>query len=653
MPSNFPYYGWIEDDETASTPDLIELPQESVESDEEEEDDNEEEEEEEEEEERDEDYVPPVRMERVSRNRNRNHSSNPVQSVALQGAEEVNVSTPLVPPNATEVIDVEDDYRRREQGEASSSSARRVEGEEIDHGEQQNMNDLDGACCPICMEPWSAEGDHKLCCLPCGHLYGKSCVERWIQQCGKNNAKCPQCKKKYTLSAIRVLYASRVVAVDDNTQKKVACLEDEVRSLKSRIESFENRLEYAEKSIASVLAETKTKGTCLGIASPGQVQSRPSEFIAVPGGSQGLSGRTIGSGSQGSSCCSFEFKYELLVDGARIFDMDASSSLLLIARRLPGMGGMHILTKLSLIYPDEREDIHIPHNTKAVKDLHVSPSSSRLALLASLGKKLSILSMERNNYVLTYDLPAPAWSCSWDLNCSHHIYAGLQNGMILVFDMRQTAGPIESFNGLSSHPVHTIQSLVHDSAVPYGGSTLISASSVGPCVWNTGIVGQRPSLIPGMENQGVCISLAYSPTSDDIIATFRPKVQTPNDTIASQPSFSPSLAVLGQEVQGSHVHVKRIGSSCYQSLGSILTSVNDVRLSKSVIINVENCNPFFAYGDEATRSMKVWDLSSLRVVQTLEQHQRPILDVKYKSWGTGLLGYVSEDKLELYSARLS
>ncbi|XP_042496096.1 cysteine-rich hydrophobic domain-containing protein 1-like [Macadamia integrifolia] len=86
MPSNFPYYGWIEDDETASTPDLIELPQESVEFDEEEEDDNEEEKEEEEE--RDEDYVPPVRMERVSRNRNRNHSSNPVQSVALQGAEE-------------------------------------------------------------------------------------------------------------------------------------------------------------------------------------------------------------------------------------------------------------------------------------------------------------------------------------------------------------------------------------------------------------------------------------------------------------------------------------------------------------------------------------------------------------------------------------
>ncbi|KAJ4977806.1 hypothetical protein NE237_008586 [Protea cynaroides] len=654
MPNNDPYHGWVEVDETAAAIEEEDEEEEEEGEEEEEEEDEEEEEEEEEEDEdgRDEDYVLPDRMERVSQN----HSSNSVQSVGLQGVEEVNASIPQVRQNAIEVVDVEDDYRRREQREASSSSARRVGTEEIDDVEQPYLNDLDGASCPICMEPWSAEGVHQLCCLPCGHLYGKSCIERWIRQCGRNNAKCPQCKKKYTLSAIRVLYASRIVAVDDNTQKKVVCLQEEIRSLKSRIESSEIRIERAEKKIESFFTEIKTKGTFLGIASRGQVQVRPSELIAVPGGSQGqiLSGHNISVGSQGSSCCSFEFKDELLVDGARIFDMDAYSPLLLLARRLPGMGGMHVLTKISLIYPDEREDIHLPHNTKAVRDLHVSPCSSKLALLASLGKKLSILSMERNNFVLTYDLPVPAWSCSWDLNSSHHIYAGLQNGMILVFDTRQTTGPIESIRELSSHPVHTIYSLGHDSTVPSGGRTLLSASSVGPCIWNTGVVGHRPSLVPGMENQGVCISLAYSPTSDDIMATFRPKVQTSNDAVGTQPSSSPSLTVLGQGIQGSHVHVKRMGSSFYHTVGSTSTYVNDVRLPKSIIINLENCNPLFAYGDEATRSMKIWDLSSLRVVQTLEeQHQHPILDVKYTCWGTGLLGYVSEDKLELFSPRLS
>ena len=46
---------------------------------------------------------------------------------------------------------------------------------------------------------------------------------------------------------------------------------------------------------------------------------------------------------------------------------------------------------MSLIHPHEMEDILLPSGTKAVKDLCVSPANSRLALLASLGKKLSVL----------------------------------------------------------------------------------------------------------------------------------------------------------------------------------------------------------------------------------------------------------------------
>ena len=46
--------------------------------------------------------------------------------------------------------------------------------------------------------------------------------------------------------------------------------------------------------------------------------------------------------------------------------------------------------QMSLIAPNERENIHLPVNTKAVKDLRVSPHN-RLVLLASLGKKLSVL----------------------------------------------------------------------------------------------------------------------------------------------------------------------------------------------------------------------------------------------------------------------
>lgn len=43
------------------------------------------------------------------------------------------------------------------------------------------------------------------------------------------------------------------------------------------------------------------------------------------------------------------------------------------------------------MYPNEAEDILLPTNTKAVKDLHMSPSNGDLALFASLGKSLAVL----------------------------------------------------------------------------------------------------------------------------------------------------------------------------------------------------------------------------------------------------------------------
>eukprot|EP01018_Ginkgo_biloba_P034261 Gb_28485 [translate_table: standard] len=43
--------------------------------------------------------------------------------------------------------------------------------------------------CPICMEPWTEDGEHRLCSLACGHLFGRSCIRSWLQQSrGKKSA---------------------------------------------------------------------------------------------------------------------------------------------------------------------------------------------------------------------------------------------------------------------------------------------------------------------------------------------------------------------------------------------------------------------------------------------------------------------------------
>ena len=60
----------------------------------------------------------------------------------------------------------------------------------------------------------------------------------------------------------------------------------------------------------------------------------------------------------------------------------------------------------------------------------------------------------------------------------------LQDGSVLMFDMRQTTGPVKFLKGLTSSRVHTIHSLLHKSTLASGARSVLSASSAGLCQWN-------------------------------------------------------------------------------------------------------------------------------------------------------------------------
>ncbi|CAM0871090.1 unnamed protein product [Alopecurus aequalis] len=61
--------------------------------------------------------------------------------------------------------------------------------------------------CPVCMETWTCDGAHRICCIPCGHVYGRLCLERWLHRCGERSAKCPQCGEQFEQKHITNLYA--------------------------------------------------------------------------------------------------------------------------------------------------------------------------------------------------------------------------------------------------------------------------------------------------------------------------------------------------------------------------------------------------------------------------------------------------------------
>ena len=154
-------------------------------------------------------------------------------------------------------------------------------------------------------------------------------------------------------------------------------------------------------------------------------------------------------------------------------------------------------------------------------------------------------------------------------------------------------------------------------------------------------------------NEGVCISLAYGPKCGDIVASFRPRVETAGVNLS--PSLStPSASLLGQGVQGSHVLYKRVGSAQrYHKLRSTSASVNDIRLPKSAIVDRVNLKSLYAAGDEVTGDLVLQQLPCLVDVQRLKS-RKCVRDVKYSQiLNSELLSCLSEDTLQLFSSKMS
>ncbi|GKE66881.1 E3 ubiquitin protein ligase RFWD3-like protein, partial [Tanacetum coccineum] len=218
------------------------------------------------------------------------------------------------------------------------------------------------------------------------------------------------------------------------------------------------------------------------------------------------------------------------------------------------------------------------------------------------------------------------------------------NGMLLVFDMRHTIRPVESIHGLDSRPIHTIQSFEHNTSHPQNTTQLLTASSCGPCLWNINGGLQRSMKVPALQNEEAsCTSVAYNSTSKDIVATYRPKTQVskPINTKPSSLYGEPATCILN--------HIKRTASSFYFKLGSASAQLGYDWITKSTFINIENCRPVFAYGN----GLRLLEIPGLDVTHNLKPHQHPILDVKYsQSHGSGVLGCISIDKLQLFSAKV-
>jgi len=91
--------------------------------------------------------------------------------------------------------------------------------------------------CPICLSPWSSTGNHQIASLKCGHLFGYSCIIKWLKKKSTKESRCPCCNSHAIVRNVRRLYACNI-KVEDNSQ---------FESIKKEKKEMETYCEMLEK----------------------------------------------------------------------------------------------------------------------------------------------------------------------------------------------------------------------------------------------------------------------------------------------------------------------------------------------------------------------------------------------------------------------
>ncbi|XP_011641888.1 E3 ubiquitin-protein ligase RFWD3-like isoform X1 [Pogonomyrmex barbatus] len=296
-----------------------------------------------------------------------------------------------------------------------------------------NVSEMDtGQTCPICMERWTDSGEHRLCCLRCGHLFGHSCILRWLQHsCDSSNRRCPQCNVKANVKHIRTLYAKELTAVDaseyNKLKKDLNDALDEKNRLQMNLFHTNVRLKVYEEQVTSMknrIAELESQNPKMNIDASRSFTNK-------------------------------KFYLERCVDikeGGRVLDYNSWHKLVVFSQKstnslFNGFG----IRKLDCEYQTLRQFTFL--HSQAIRDMTFHFTQPNILLTVGFDKCAKLVDVQNNVVMHTYPMQLPLWSCCWAGDNPNVFLTGAPNGTISQFDIRQTGQAINVFTSNDQSPV--------------------------------------------------------------------------------------------------------------------------------------------------------------------------------------------------------
>ncbi|MCI4381889.1 hypothetical protein PGIGA_G00257290 [Pangasianodon gigas] len=542
------------------------------------------------------------------------------------------VTPPLQQSGATEpTVSAEADRAEplvQSEDRADSAPAEATEGASLSAAVAEN-DEGEGETCSICFEPWTTSGEHRLATLRCGHLFGFTCIDRWLKGQG---AKCPQCNKKAKRADIVLLYAHKLRAVDNTEQENLKRALEQEQSLrrKAELESAQCRLQLqiVTDECGKLSRELQELRRLMAQTPSSSAQSQTSAL-------------SLSQRHESSSRGNYVFSKAVLVSqagGCRVLSYCESLSCLLAsqpsphASLVPGFG----VKKISTV--NLKASHYVPIHIKQIRGLAFNRQQDGLLLSAAFDNTIKLTSLFTNTVVQAYNTGKPVWSCCWCHDNNNYIYAGLSNGSVRVYDTRDTSTHVQELAPLrSSCPVVSLSYLPRaaSSLFPCGG--LIAGSLEGGCFWEQ-VDGTtyRQHILP-LESGG-CTDIQVEPESRHCLVTYRPG------------RINPSLRCVLMELNRSPHQDTAQPPVCSCSPVQTFTAGSSSKLltKNAVFKSPATDSTLVCAGDEGSNSTMVWDASTGALLQKLPA-DIPVMDIcPFETNQEHYLASLTEKMIKLY-----
>ncbi|XP_039255712.2 E3 ubiquitin-protein ligase rfwd3.L-like [Styela clava] len=475
----------------------------------------------------------------------------------------------------------------------------------------------DGDCCPICFEHWSNSGKHRLSSLKCGHLFGQSCIERWM----KGAKKCPQCNTKARKADIRVLYAKKLTAVDTTELTEATTAFEHEKKLRRNKE-----MELAKVQMQYQMAMTE----CNRLKS--QLEDLKNMYASSTLPTR-VSGKT---NTRSRAEKKFSHIKNVLISSTgncRVMDYHAESLSLAISQPSPHTTFMQGFGLKKFSVCDMKSSHFNILHSKPIRDVRFSPHNS-FVLTASQDETLKITNWENNSSVHTYKPQKPVWSCCWDMKDSNLLYGGLSDGSIKCYDMRNTTDVLHTIlNPVSRCPIVSLYNVSQTSDSETSKNGLLSQTFKNVTFWqqSTEELEYTPHYLP--LQPGNCAGLQYCDNLKQCLVTFRPgQSYTCTTHILCQMEFNNSMITNVIETYN--------GGQCHKML------------TRNSLFSTNSSNNLVCVTDEGKNLVNIYEAQSKgSLIQSLSC-SGPALDIlPMKINEKQLLATLTDKELKVYEQK--